>query len=56
MKRLSQQDLLRHMVRIEWTQAMLLVNSFRSGSVRVAMRPALHDGMPDCDKSLRRRP
>ena len=53
MKRLGQQDLLRHMVRIEWTQAMLLVNSFRSDSLRVAiLRPALHDVMPNRDKCI----
>jgi len=46
------------MVRIEWTQAMLLlVNAFRSDSLRVAiLRPALHDVMPNCDKCITSQP
>ena len=46
MKRLGQQNLLRHMVRIEWTEPVQLRNHFRSDSLRlVILRPAMHHAM-----------
>ena len=48
MKRLSQENLLRHMVRIERTQASQFLNHFRSDSLRlVIFRPAMNDSMPN---------
>ena len=47
MKRLGQQDLLRQMLRIEWTEPVQLLNHFRSDSLRLAiLRPAMHHAMP----------
>ncbi len=47
MKRLGQQDLLRHMVRIKWTEVLQLRNHFRSNSLRlVILRPTMHHTMP----------
>ena len=46
MKRLGQQDLLRQMLRIEWTEPVQLLNHFRSDSLRLAiLRPAMHHAM-----------
>ena len=48
MKRLGQQNLLRHMVRIEWTEAAQFLNHFRSDSLRlVILRTAIHHAMPN---------
>ena len=48
MKRLGQQNLLRHMVRIEWTEAPQLRNHFRSDSLRlVILRPAMNHAVPN---------
>ena len=48
MKRFDQQQFLRHMVRIEWTQAVKLLNHFGSNSLGLEIfRSAMHDAMPD---------
>ena len=48
MKRLGQQDLLRHVVGIEWTEPAHLLNHFRCDSLRlVILRPAIHYTMPN---------
>ena len=48
MKRLGQQDLLRQMLRIEWTEPVQLPNHFRRDSLRLAiLQPAMHHAMPD---------
>ena len=48
MKRLGQQDLLRQMVRIEWTEPAQLLNHFRRDSLRLAiLRSAMHHAMPN---------
>ena len=48
MKRLGQQDLFRHMVRIKWTELLQIGDHFRSNSLRfVILRPAMHHAMPD---------
>ena len=53
MKRLGQQNLLRHMVRIEWTEATQLLNHFRSDSLRlVILRAAIHHAMPNRDQCV----
>ena len=47
MKRLGQQDLLRQMLRIEWTEPVQLLNHFRSDSLGLAiLRPAMDHAMP----------
>ena len=47
MKRLGQQDLLRQMLRIEWTEPAQLLDHFRGDSLRLAiLRPAMHHAMP----------
>jgi len=52
-KRFSQQDLFRHMVRIKWTEELQLRNHFRSNSLRlVILRPTMHDAMPDRDQCV----
>ena len=47
MKRLSQQDLLRQMVRIECTELVQILNHFGGDPLRLAIfRPAMHYPMP----------
>ena len=47
MKRLGQQDLLRQMLRIEWTEPVQLLNHCRRDALRLAiLRPAMHHAMP----------
>jgi hypothetical protein len=47
MKRLGQQDLLRQMLRIEWTEPSQVLDHFRSEPCGLAvLRPAMHHAMP----------
>ena len=53
MKRLGQQDLLRHVVGIEWAEPAQFLNHFRSDSLRlVIFRSAIHHAMPNCGQSI----
>jgi len=47
MKRLGQQDLLRQMLGIEWTEPVQLLNHFRGDSM-----PAMHHAMPHCGQCI----
>ena len=47
MKRPGQQDLLRQVLRIEWSEPVQILNHFRSDSLRLAiLGPAVHHAMP----------
>jgi len=47
MKRLGQQDLLRQMLWIEWTEPVQLLNHVRRDALRLTiLRPAMHHAMP----------
>ena len=46
MKRFGQQDLLRQMLRVEWTEPVQLLDHFSSDSLWLAiLRPAMHHAM-----------
>ena len=48
MKRLGQEDLLRQMLRIKWTEQAQLLNHFRTDSLWLAiLRAAVHHAMPN---------
>src|ERR1039458_4142717 len=51
MELLGQQNLLRQMLGIEWTEPAQVLNHFRSDALWLAVfRPAVHNAMPHCDK------
>ena len=53
MKRLGQQDLLRHVVRIKWTEPAQFLNHFRGDSLRlVILWSAIDHAMPNCGQSI----
>jgi hypothetical protein len=53
MKRFGQLDLLRQVVRIEWTEPAQLLHHFRRDLLRpTVLRPAMHHAMPYCGQCL----